>query len=195
MSEYPSESRPMSDTKTALFLLDLGSGPSPRYGHQGVDLYPGPGVTWQCDLEDFPWVLDSPQEAFMLKDSSVDGVTCNHLVEHVQDLVRFMEELWRVCKPGAKVDISHPYAFNVRGWQDPTHVRAITEVTWFYFDKVWRGNRPEFGDTDFELVELDAIPEENWKETAKEFPEEFERAARNQLNVVADLRVQLRCRK
>jgi hypothetical protein len=79
--------------------------------------------------------------------------------------------------------------------QDPTHVRAINEISWFYFDKKWRGERPEFGETDFELVELDAIPEENWKEIANEFPEEFERACRNQVNVISDLRVLLRCRK
>jgi len=191
----------VSDTKTKLFLLDLGSGPSPRYGHQGVDLYPGPGVTWQCDLEDFPWVLQGVSHdefeagIYPLLDSCVDGVTCNHLVEHVRDLPAFMAELWRVCKPGATVEISHPYQFNVRAWQDPTHVRALNEISWFYFDKEWRGNRPEFGDADFELIELDAVPEENWKATAKEFPEEFERACRNQINVISDLRVTLRCRK
>ncbi len=190
----------MTDVKTKLFLLDLGSGPSPRYGHQGVDLYPGPGVTWQCDLDVIPWVLRPVgihriDDWTAQPDNSVDGVTCNHLVEHVRDLPRFMAELWRVCKPGATVEISHPYQFNVRAWQDPTHVRALNEISWFYFDAKWRGNRPEFGASDFELVELDAVPEENWKETAKEFPEEFERACRNQINVISDLRVTLRCRK
>lgn len=181
-------------------LLDLGSGPSPRYGHAGVDLYPGEGVTWQCDLEQIPWVFrwvknDEYPVSDEVGTSAIDGVTCSHLVEHVRDLPAFMAELWRVCKPGALVEISHPYQFNVRAWQDPTHVRALNEISWFYFDAKWRGNRPEFGPTDFELVELDAVPEENWKETAKDFPEEFERAARNQINVISDLRVTLRCRK
>jgi SAM-dependent methyltransferase len=199
-------------------LLDLGSGPSPREGYEGVDLYPGPGVTWQCNLNYLPWNLRTieeweachfPDDPIMmtqemvdrwnahpsLKDSSVDGVSCHHLVEHIEDLTKFMGELWRVCKPGAQVEISHPYQFNVRAWQDPTHVRALNEISWFYFDAKWRGNRPEFGDTDFELVELDAVPEENWKEMAKEDPNAFERACRNQINVISDLRVTLRCRK
>lgn len=167
-------------------FLDLGCGPSPREGYEGVDLYPGPGVTQVVDLICTPWPWD---------DNSVEGVNCSHLVEHLYDLTLFMAELWRVCKDGAEVHISHPYQFNVRAWQDPTHVRCINEISWFYFDKEWRGNRPEFGATDFVLVELDAVPEENWKETAAEFPEEFERAARNQINVISDLRVTLRCRK
>lgn len=179
-------------------FLDLGCGPSPAEGYEGVDLYPGPGVTHLCDLEVFPWTLGT-QSHFsferVISEGSVEGVNCSHLVEHVADLTGFMAELWRVCKDGAEVHISHPYQFNVRAWQDPTHVRALNEISWFYFDKEWRGNRPEFGDTDFVLVELDAVPEENWKDTAAEFPEEFERAARNQINVISDLRVTLRCRK
>jgi SAM-dependent methyltransferase len=165
--------------------LDLGCGPSPADGYEGVDLFPGPGVVHVVDLEQ-PWPWDP---------NSVEGVNCSHLVEHVRDLPRFMAELWRVCKDGAEVLISHPYQFNVRAWQDPTHVRALNEVSWFYFDAQWRGNRPEFGETDFVLVDLIAVPEENWKETAALHPEEFERAARNQINVISDLRVTLRARK
>lgn len=184
-------------------FLDLGCGPSPAEGYEGVDLFPGEGVTWQCDLNSRPWVLRginvngsvAKATSEPLRTGYVSGVNCSHLVEHVPDLLGFMAELWRVCKDGAEVHISHPYQFSVRMWQDPTHVRALNEISWFYFDKEWRGNRPEFGDTDFVLAELDAIPEENWKETAAEFPEEFERAARNQINVIADLRVTLRCRK
>jgi len=208
--------------------LDLGSGPFPRDGYEGVDLHPVDGVTWQCDLERFPWSFRAanmkapngetiPWQTVMptdfdgkfynvpggypagmkprLPDDMVEGVHTSHLVEHIVDLVGFMAELWRVCKDGAEVHIFHPYQMNVRAWQDPTHVRCINELSWFYFDAQWRGNRPEFGATDFELVELDAIPEENWKEIANEFPEEFERACRNQVNVISDLRVLLRCRK
>ncbi len=168
-------------------LLDLGSGNFPRDGYEGVDKYPGEGVSWQCDLEEFPWPWP---------DSSVEGAVTSHLVEHVRDLVGFMGELWRVMKDGAEVEISHPYAFNVRADQDPTHVRRLNEVSFFYFDKQWRTlHRSEFGDTDFEVVECDAIPEENWKLVAQDSPEEFERACRNQINVISDLRWTLKCRK
>jgi len=136
---------------------------------------------------------------FVLSGDSVEAVHCSHLVEHMVDLVGFMRELYRVCAPGAEVFIKHPYQFNVRAWQDPTHVRAINEVSWFYYDAKWRGEyaggSSEFGDTDFELVELNAIPEPAWADVAQNTPEDFERAARNQINVIADLHVILRCRK
>ena len=167
--------------------LDLGCGLFPRDGYEGVDKALLPGVEWQVDLATFPWPWD---------DDAVEGVHCNQLVEHVVDLVGFMAELHRVCKDGAEVHILHPYQFNVRAWQDPTHVRCLNEVSFFYYDKGWRNDQwPEYGSTDFEVVDLDAIPEENWKEIAGEFPEEFERACRNQINVIADLHWVLRCRK
>jgi len=168
--------------------LDLGSGAHPEPGYLGVDVQP---VTdYVCDLSRVPW---------RWKDSSVEAVHCSHLVEHMVDLVGFMRELYRVCAPGAEVFIKHPYAFHVRADQDPTHVRRLNEVSWFYFDKKWRGDyeggSAGFGDTDFELVELNAIPDPAWQDVATNTPEDFERAARNQINVIADLHVILRCRK
>ena len=165
--------------------LDLGSGPVPEPGYEGVDL--NPDAQHVVDLAVYPWPFP---------DNSVTAARSSHLVEHMVDLVGFMGELWRVCENGAEVWISHPYQFNVRAWQDPTHVRCINEISWFYFDAKWRGgSRPEFGATDFELVELDAIPAPEWADKAKEDPLEFERAAHNMINVIADLHVTLRARK
>lgn len=186
--------------------LDLGSGQvGPREGFEGVDKYPYEGVAFFCDLESFPWMMadiHAPLDPrglppdHPMPDSCVEGIHCAHLVEHIRDLNGFMAEMWRVCKDGAEVEISHPYQFNVRAWQDPTHVRALNEISFFYYDKEWRQERNEFGaDTDFVVVECDAIPESNWAEMARENPEAFERAARNQINVISDLRWILRCRK
>lgn len=168
-------------------LLDLACGAVKKEGYEGVDVLDLPGVDFVWDLEDFPWPWS---------DDSVEGVHSAHFVEHVHNLVGFMGELWRVCKDGAEVTIEHPYQFNVRAWQDPTHVRCLNEVSFFYFDKEWRGlNRAEFGLTDFEVVDVIAIPEPTWQKISEEMPEEFERSARNQINVISDLHWTLRCRK
>jgi SAM-dependent methyltransferase len=167
--------------------LDLGSGPEPREGYEGVDITAYEGVPHQVDLFSYPWPF---------ADHSVTEVQCHHFVEHVPDLVGFMGELYRVMTDGGQAFISHPYQFHVRAWQDPTHVRSLNEVSWFYFDADWRKGRSDISDTvDFEVVDITAIPSPEWETMSKEDPEGFERAARNMINVIADLHVILQCRK
>lgn len=172
--------------------LDLGCGPVPAEGFEGVDLQPGPGVAHIANLDP-----DAVLDPWPWKDSSVEALRSSHLVEHIKDLVGFMGEAWRILEPGGLFEIQHPYQFNVRAWQDPTHVRCLNEVTWFYFDKEWRGGAEwgGYGNTDFKLVDLDAIPDPNWQEVSDNDPAEFERASRNLINVISDLRVVLECRK
>jgi SAM-dependent methyltransferase len=168
--------------------LDFGCGPSPREGYEGVDRGHF-GQEWVLDVQEYPW----PWE-----DGQIEEAYSSHCVEHLPDLVGFMREAHRVLAPGAEFSILHPYQFNVRAWQDPTHVRCINEVSWFYFDKKWRAsvdNHDEYGDCDFEVVDITAIPDPQWLKLAEENPEEFEKAAHNFVNVIMDLRVQLRCRK
>ncbi len=53
-------------------------------------------------------------------------------------LFKFMEEVYRILKPGGKIRIIAPYYASIRAIQDPTHVRSIGEVTFMYFNKNWR---------------------------------------------------------
>lgn len=169
--------------------LDLACGLTVQEGYEGVDIVDNPGVAHVVNLfEPWPWAEDS-----------IDAIWCSHFVEHIPDLVGFMAEMYRVCRDGAEVVIHHPYQFHVRAWQDPTHVRALNEISFFYYDKKWRGDlagdADRFGNIDFEVVECDAIPSPEWAQMAKDSPEKFEAAAHNQINVVSDLHWVLRCRK
>jgi SAM-dependent methyltransferase len=110
--------------------LDIACGQNKQPGFKGVDIAALPGVDFVWDLEKFPW------EPF--KDNSVDEVYCSHYIEHTPDLISFMNEVWRICKDGAKVTFIAPYYTSIRAWQDPTHKRAISEATFFYFNKEWR---------------------------------------------------------
>lgn len=53
----------------------------------------------------------------------------SHVIEHVANLVGLMEEVYRVCKSGAVVEIVVPYYTSRGAFRDPTHVRYITEDT------------------------------------------------------------------
>ncbi len=46
-----------------------------------------------------------------------------------------MEEVYRVCKPGAVVYIISPYYTSRGAFRDPTHVRFIAEDTFPYFQE------------------------------------------------------------
>ncbi|TSC90967.1 MAG: type 11 methyltransferase [Parcubacteria group bacterium Licking1014_17] len=110
--------------------LDIACGQNKRQGFKGVDIVPGEGVDFVWDLEKFPW---GP-----FKNNSVEEVNVSHYAEHTRDLIKFMDEVWRICRHDVKVTIVSPYYTSIRAWMDPTHVRAISENTWLYFNKSWR---------------------------------------------------------
>ena len=109
--------------------LDIGCGANKQPGFVGMDIRPEAGVDIVQDLEKFPWPLP---------DNSVSFATCSHVMEHINPaqfgFIDFMNEIWRVMKPGAELATAYPYAGSPGFWQDPTHVNGITEVTWAYFD-------------------------------------------------------------
>lgn len=109
--------------------LNLACGNTRIEGYAGIDYVKLPTVDYVMDLETFPWDIES---------DSVEEIVCNHYVEHTKDLVSFMNEVYRICKVGARVNIVAPYYTSMRAWQDPTHVREISEASFAYYNKEWR---------------------------------------------------------
>jgi len=48
--------------------------------------------------------------------------------------IRFMDEVWRVMKYDGEFAIACPHGYGPGQLQDPTHINAINEATWSYFD-------------------------------------------------------------
>jgi SAM-dependent methyltransferase len=109
--------------------LDLACGERKEPGFVGVDqmLYPGVDLVWNLDHYPYP-----------LPDKSVDEVRCFHFIEHVENLVAFMEELYRIMKPGATGVLAAPFWSHVNTWRDPTHRRGIAEQTLMFFNRDYR---------------------------------------------------------
>ena len=159
------------------FKLDIACGQNKMPDHFGVDIAPGENVDMVWDLENFPWPIP---------DNSVDEAVCNHYIEHTKDLIKFMNEVYRILKPGGRVHFRAPYYNSMRAWQDPTHTRAISEATFLYYNKDWRvqnklDHYPINCDFDFSFG-YDLTPD--WalrSEEAKAF------AIRHYTNVVSDI--------
>lgn len=141
---------------------DIGCGANKIPGFVGVDIRAIPGVDIVADLEKFPWPIPSESGTLVacshvlehinpLKvDARIVGltqlllkkkvITPAEVKEYLGDMdfesnfVRFMDEVWRILKPGGEFMIRVPYAGTVGYWQDPTHVNGITEAVWYYFD-------------------------------------------------------------
>ncbi|MCK9518544.1 MAG: methyltransferase domain-containing protein [Dehalococcoidia bacterium] len=106
-------------------VIDLGCGARKKPGALGLDIARIPGVDVVADV----------MAPLPFRDNSVDEIYASHLVEHVGDLMAFMGEVWRVCKPGALVQFRFPHAttpFVI--WKDPTHRRGVFLETFDYFD-------------------------------------------------------------
>lgn len=110
-------------------VLDLGGGENPTPNSINMDIRDLPSVDIVHDIEQFPWPLP---------DNCIDLLTASHVVEHINpargNFLRWMDEAWRVLKPGGQFLISYPYAGSPGFWQDPTHINGCSEATWMYFD-------------------------------------------------------------
>jgi predicted SAM-dependent methyltransferase len=121
-------------------------GPGPRWEKKErdvfIDICPFENVDVVHDLNKTPWPFESNQFIH---------VSAVHVVEHLNSLLDFMNEVWRVLKPGGSLYIETPLA-GVNPdleFSDPTHVRCYRihsfanyftpegVATFGYTDKAW----------------------------------------------------------
>lgn len=105
--------------------LDLGCGFRKQSGAVGIDINPASAADIIHDLNQFPYPFD---------DSTCDEILADNTLEHLDDVPRVMEEIYRIAKPGAIIKITVPY-FRARwAFVDPTHRHFFTIDSFRYFD-------------------------------------------------------------
>jgi predicted SAM-dependent methyltransferase len=116
--------------------IQLGGGDDRKEGFVNIDILSLPSVDIVADIN----------KGIPLPDNSVVEVLANYILEHIEDVPSLMEELYRVCKPNAKVVIKVPYFKSTAAFKDPTHVSFFTERTFEYFDRDFIENKklPEY---------------------------------------------------
>lgn len=117
--------------------LNVGCGAIRIPDSIGVDFDPDSVADVIHDLDVFPWPFP---------DRSFDRIVCSHVLEHLKTPWKAMQELIRIAKPGALVEIATPHYSSPDSWGDITHYMHYSLKTWEPYYRRKDGTAP------FELV-------------------------------------------
>jgi hypothetical protein len=149
--------------RKAVINIDLGCGENKMPGYVGVDFRNVGDVDIVQNLTLFPWnsipseIADTVFTSHLLEhinpeapDPRLAGlielleakkmITRKEVADYVGEykflggFIRFVDEVWRILKPGGQFISTFPFAGSPGYFQDPTHLNPITHVTLAYFD-------------------------------------------------------------
>jgi ubiquinone/menaquinone biosynthesis C-methylase UbiE len=124
--------------------VDLGCGTNKQPDALGVDIVNTDKTDIVQDLNNHPWDLP---------DNSFSNVICEDILEHVDDPLRFLEEVHRIAKSNAEVYIRTPHFTNHNAWVDPTHRRPFSAFT--FRDYITsEGDYAYYTDAKYEMIDL-----------------------------------------
>ena len=118
--------------------LNIGCGPDIKPKEEGwinLDELKLKGVDIVHSLNKFPYPF---------QENEIDEVFCSHILEHVDDLVKVMKEIHRICKNNAKITIRVPHFSCGTNYRDPTHKRYFSYFTFDFFDEECYYDTPKF---------------------------------------------------
>ena len=105
-------------------ILDVGCGINKYPGALGLDNNPASRADVLADLDRFPYPFRS---------GTFDGLRAIHVIEHVSDVIKTMEEFHRLVKPGGRVHIETPHYTDYSSFCDPTHKHHLNSFSFRYF--------------------------------------------------------------
>ncbi len=116
-------------------ILDIGCGSTKTPGAVGLDISPDTAADIVHDLDVFPYPIE---------DSSFDQILLQDVIEHVREPIRVFEELHRIARPGARVQLRTPHFSSVLAYGDPTHrhyfstlaIRSLAEPRFAHYTDV-----------------------------------------------------------
>ena len=82
--------------------LNLGCGTKRLEGYINVDKFGEPDLCFDLETFPYPW-----------QDNSVAKIKLHHVLEHLgqetKTYLKIIQELYRICQPEAKIDITVPH--------------------------------------------------------------------------------------
>ena len=106
-------------------ILNVGSGKDRSIGGAvTLDVNPSTSPDIVHDLNKFPWPFD---------DDTFEAIHCMDVIEHMEDVVKTMEEMHRISRVGARVYIATPHFSCANSYTDPTHRHHLGFFSFDYF--------------------------------------------------------------
>jgi SAM-dependent methyltransferase len=116
-------------------ILDVGCGAEKVPGAVGLDISPDTAADIVHDLDELPYPIE---------DSSFDQILLQDVIEHVREPIRVFEELHRIARPGARIQLRTPHFSSALAYGDPTHrhyfstiaIRSLAEPRFAHYTDV-----------------------------------------------------------
>ncbi len=106
--------------------LNLGCGNKQIDGFVGVDRIKTKTTDVIHNLNIFPYPFP---------ENCATEIILDNVLEHLDDVIAVMEELYRLAAPNAVIIIKVPYFKSNSAFTDPTHKHFFTETSFKYFEK------------------------------------------------------------
>ena len=100
--------------------LNVGCGKDIRKDYINLDSVKLEGVDIVYDLNKYPWPF---------KKNQFDYILCDNILEHLDSIIKPLEELSRISKKDAIIEIIVPLAPTSHAFRDPTHKQFYTYRT------------------------------------------------------------------
>ncbi len=104
--------------------LHLGCGNQIKSDFVNLDSIKLPGVDVVHNLNKFPWPF---------KDNLFDHIVSISTLEHLDNLIKVMEEIHRISKNNAIIEIRVPHFASFGAFKDPTHRIFFSYYSFDYF--------------------------------------------------------------
>jgi SAM-dependent methyltransferase len=105
-------------------ILDVGCGINKFPGAIGIDRNAASRADVLVDLDRFPYPF---------RDGSFDSVRAIHVIEHVADVIRSVEEFHRLLRPKGRLFLVTPHYTDFSSFCDPTHRWHLNSFSFRYF--------------------------------------------------------------
>ena len=105
-------------------VLDIGCGNNKIKGAVGLDISKDTQADIVWDLNRYPYPIET---------DGIDKIYAKHVIEHVDDPIKFLNEIHRITKPGGSCFIETPHFSCYVAYSEPQHKRYFS---YFMIDEI-----------------------------------------------------------